>query len=125
MSDTAMQMYSLAVKRKCRTYSSGLWSPWYVRGLWRDTDMLRQLFDALPEPRIPRVDEAIARVLDALEQDLLRWPYHKKRITYLFFALHNLPRAYLPASERMHITQDDALSYSAQWFDMADLPLVE
>lgn len=125
MPDTTVQLYELAVQGKGRIRSSGWWSPWYVQGLRRDAAELFHLFRTLPEPRLPRVDRAIRLVLQALGSQLCGFRYDKERIACLFFALHNLPRAYLPVEHPMHTSENDALAYSREWLEKADIHLEE
>ena len=121
--NTAVQLYTLAVDCKSRIRSSGWWSPWYVQGLRNDAAEMFHLFRALPEPRWTRVDRAMRLVLQAIGGELCGFRYRKERIASLFFALHNLPRAYLPEDHSMCISEDLALEYSRDWLERANIRL--
>ena len=104
-----------------RIRSSGWWSPWYVQRLRNDTAEMFRLFRELPEPRLPRIDKAMRLVLQALGSHFCGFRYDKERIACLFFALHNLPRAYLPEGHPMRIPEDAALEYSRGWLEKANI----
>ena len=117
----AVQLYELAVQCKGRIRSSGWWSPWYVRRLRDDSAELFRLFRALPEPRLPRIDRAMRLVLQALGSELCGFRCGKERIASLFFALHNLPRAYLPEGHPRQISEELALEYARDWLEKAGI----
>lgn len=119
--NAAVQLYTLAVKCKGSARSSGWWSPWYVRRLREDTAEMFRLFRAIPEPRLSRVDGVMRLVLQALGSSLCGFRHDKERITALFFAMHNLPRAYLPAGYPMRTSEEKALEYSRGWLDKAGI----
>ena len=123
--NTAVQLYALAVQCKGRIRSSGWWSPWYVHQLRKDRAELFRLFRALPEPRFPRADRMMRLVLQALGSQLCGFRHDKARITHLFFALHNLPRAYLPEGHSMRLSEDQALKYATDWLEKAGIKLDE
>lgn len=118
---TAVPLYELAVSCKCRIRSRGWWSPWYVQRLRGDVSELWRLFRALPEPRLTRVDRPMRLILQALGSQLCGFRHDKERIARLFFALHNLPRAYLPAEHSMRLSEEDALAYSRSWLEKANI----
>ena len=118
---SAVRLYELAVACKGRIRSSGWWSPWYVQRLRTDAAEMLCLFHALPEPRRERVDKAMRLILQALGSRLCGFRYDKERITLLLFALHNLPRAYLPEGHPMCIPEDMALEYSRGWLKKAKI----
>lgn len=120
MSD-AVRLYDLAVACKARIRSGGWWSPWYVQGLRNDAAELMRLFRALPEPRLARVDRVMRLVLQAVGSELCGFRYRKERIACLFFALHNLPRAYLPGDHPMCVSEDLALEYAHDWLERANI----
>ena len=120
--NAAVRFYELAVQCKGRIRSGGWWSPWYVRRLRDDTAELFRLFQALPEPRLPCVDRLIRLVLQALGSELCGFRCRKERIASLFFALHNLPRAYLPGDHPMCISEKNAIAYSLEWLEKASMP---
>ena len=117
----AVRLYELAVDCKCRIRSDGLWMPWYVQGLRNDTAEMFRLFRELPEPRLVRVDRAMRLVLQAIGGELCGFRHNKERIARLFFALHNLPRAYLPEEHPMRISEGDALKFSRSWLEKASI----
>ena len=121
MMNTAVQLYELAVSCKCRMRSCGWWSPWYVQRLRGDVSELWRLFRALPEPRLSRADRPMRLILQALGSQLCGFRHDKERIARLFFALHNLPRAYLPEEHPMHISEEDTLAYSRSWLEQANI----
>lgn len=121
--NAAIQLYELAVKCKGRIRSSGWWSPWYVQRLRTDAAEMFRLFRALPEPRLPRVDRVMRLVLQALGGEFCGFRHDKERVTRLFFALHNLPRAYLPEEHPMRVSEDDALEFSLDWLEKAEIKL--
>lgn len=122
MDNAAIQLYQLAVSCKGRV-RTGWWSPWYVKKLREDTTELRRLFRALPEPRLLCADQAMRLVLQGLGRSLCGFRHDKGRITALFFALHNLPRAYLPEEHPMRLPEADALAYSQSWLEKAGIEL--
>ena len=119
--NTAVQLYELAVSCKCRIRSGGWWSPWYVQRLRGDVSELWRLFRALPEPRLSRADRPMRLILQALGSQLCGFRHDKAYIARLFFALHNLPRAYLPEEHLMRISEEDALAYSRSWLEQANI----
>ncbi len=120
-----VRLYDLAVACKGRIRSGGWWSPWYVQRLRDDTAEMFRLFRALPEPRLPRVDRLMRLVLQAVGGELCGFRYRKERIANLFFALHNLPRAYLPGDHPMCISEDLALEYSRDWLERSNIHIEE
>lgn len=118
---TAMRLYDLAVQCKGRIRSDGWWSPWYVQRLRADVAEMFRLFRALPEPRQTLVDKAMRLTLQDLGNQLCGFRYRKERIAYLFFVLHNLPRAYLPEGHPMRLTEDLALEYARDWLKRANI----
>lgn len=118
----AVTLYELAVSCK-GCIRTGWWSPCYVKKLREDTAELCHLFRALPEPRLPRADRAMRIVLQGLGSSLCGFRHDKGRITTLFFALHNLPRAYLPEEHPMRLTEADALACSQDWLEKAGIKL--
>ena len=49
--------------------------------------------------------------------------YRKERIVYLFFALHNLPRAYLPEGHPMRLSENLAMEFSSDWLEKANIQI--
>ena len=121
MMNMAIQLYELAVSCKCRSRSRGWWSPRYVQQLRKNVAELWQLYRTLPDPRLCRVDLLMRLILQELESALCGFWHDKKRITWLFFSLHNLPRAYLPTEHPMRISEEDALEYSRSWLEKANI----
>lgn len=117
----AVRLYELAVQCKGRIRSGGWWSPWYVQGLRNDAAEMVHLFRALPEPRFSRVDRVMRLVLQAIGGELCGFRHNKERIACLFFALHNLPRAYLPEGHPRRIAEELALGYSRDWLEKANI----
>jgi len=118
---SAVRLYDLAVACKGRIRPSGWWPPWYVQRLRTDVAEMFRLFRALPEPRRKRVDKAMRLTLQALGSKLCGFRYDKERITRLLFALHNLPRAYLPEGHPMCVSEDLALEYARDWLEKANI----
>lgn len=118
----ARELYRLALKWKGQSLT-GWRPPWCVTRLRLREDVAEmwRLFRMLPEPRHPRVDEAMRLVLQALGGELCGFRHDRRRIAYLLFALHNLPRAYLPEGEPMRTTPEAALEYSRDWLLKANI----
>lgn len=117
----ATRLYNLAVQCKGGIRSSGWWSPWYVRRLRNDTAEMFRLFRELPKSRLARVDRVMRLVLQALGGELCGFRHDKERIACLFFALHNLSRAYLPEGHPRRISEALALEYAQDWLEKAGI----
>ena len=124
MTHPARELYRLALKWKGQSLT-GWRPPWCVKRLRlrEDVTEMWRLFRMLPEPRHPRVDKAMRLVLQDLGSELCGFRHDRRRIAYLLFALHNLPRAYLPEDEPMRTTPDAALEYSHDWLLKANIHL--
>ena len=122
MAHPARELYRLALKWKGQSLT-GWRPPWCVKRLRlrKDVAEMWRLFRMLPEPRHDRVDKAMRLVLQALGGELCGFRHDRRHIAYLLFALHNLPRAYLPEGEPMRITPEAALEYSHHWLLPANI----
>ena len=124
MAHPARELYRLALKWKGQSLR-GWWPPWCVKRLRlrEDVGEMWRLFRMLPEPRHDRVDEAMRLVLQAIGGELCGFRHDRRRIVHLLFALHNLPRAYLPEGTPMRTTPEAALEFSHDWLLKANIHL--
>lgn len=116
----AVRLYQLAVKCK-GSVRTGWWSPRYVRQLRAEAAEMLRMFRALPEPRLPVMDRAMRLVLQALGIGLCGFRHDKERVAALLFALHNLPRSYLPPEHPMRCGEAEALEYARSWLEKANI----